>query len=194
MLNDLLYKSVKARLRSDYNLSAHLSGGLDSSTISVLAARSLKEQNKNLLTYSWLHNPTEKDDINHFEWSNGERIAKLEDITQNYVDMNLEIFNEIYNNLNISYMDRLDFWNEHSVREAANKSKVRTILSGWGGDELVSFNGGVSLYAEQFWQGKVLYAIHNYYLEAKKTSSPLLRFGKNVLKELIFPRLFKKIL
>lgn len=192
MLNDLLFKSVKARLRSDYNITAHLSGGLDSSAIAVLSAQESKKQNRHLSTYSWLHKPTENDDLTHFEWHNGERIAKLEGITQHYIDTNLELFNDIYNNLNISYMDRLDFWNEFAVREDAYQNNIRTILSGWGGDELVSFNGGASFYAELFWQGQVFHSIYKYYLEAKKTDTPLFSFGKNILKELILPSFSNK--
>ncbi len=192
MLNDLLLKSVKARLRSDYSMAAHLSGGLDSSAIAVLAARELKKQHRNILTYSWLHSPTEKDDHTHFEWSNAERVAKLEGITHNYINMNIEIFNDIYKNLNISHMDRLDFWNEFLVRKSVNKSKARTILSGWGGDELVSFDGGVSIYAELFWQGKVFDSIRHYYVESKKSNSSLLTFGKTILKELVLPSFSNK--
>ena len=87
---------------------------------------------------------------------------------------------------------KISFWNEFAVREAANMNKIRTLLSGWGGDELVSFNGGVSIDAELFWQGKVFDSLYHYYTESRKAHSPLLTFGKNVLKELILPSFSNK--
>lgn len=51
-LFDTLNKAVSARLRSHKPIAGTLSGGLDSSTVCVLAAEQLAEQGKRLTTYS----------------------------------------------------------------------------------------------------------------------------------------------
>lgn len=60
-MSDLLYKSVNARLRSYKPVASMLSGGLDSSTVSYIAAELLKQQNKRLTTFS--HVPLFKDEL-----------------------------------------------------------------------------------------------------------------------------------
>ncbi len=191
-LNDLLHKSIKSRIRSCYTLASHLSGGLDSSAVSVLAARELKKQKKTLLSYSWLHKPAKEDDSSHFEWANAERIAHAEKINHNYINMDIDIFNDIYSRLNITFMDRLDFWNEFAVRELVAGENARTILSGWGGDELVSYNGGVSYNAEIFWKGKIFDALSHYNSYARKYNIEFKKMIKIFLKELVFPIFSKK--
>ncbi len=42
---------------------------------------------------------------------------------------------------------------ELTVNRLASESGVRVLLSGWGGDELASFNGR-GFYADLFWRGK----------------------------------------
>jgi asparagine synthase (glutamine-hydrolysing) len=59
-LRHLLDRSVRSRVRArcaaKQPVAAHLSGGLDSSAIAVLAARALREQGRRLLAYSFLPN------------------------------------------------------------------------------------------------------------------------------------------
>lgn len=51
-MSDLIYKAVERRLRSYKPVASMLSGGLDSSMVSYIAADLLKKQNKALTTYS----------------------------------------------------------------------------------------------------------------------------------------------
>lgn len=60
-MSELLYKSVNARLRSYKPVASMLSGGLDSSTVSYIAAELLKQQNKRLTTFS--HVPLFKNEL-----------------------------------------------------------------------------------------------------------------------------------
>ena len=55
----LLTEAVHCRLRSDARVGAHLSGGLDSSAIAVLASRYLRQKGRSIAgLYSWSPNPT----------------------------------------------------------------------------------------------------------------------------------------
>ena len=191
-LRDLLDDAVRVRLRSDYKMASHLSGGLDSSSIAVIASRNLKKENKRLFTFSWLHSPEENDDKEHFEWSNGECISKIEGILYHYIQMNIDVFRKVFKIVDIRHMNRLDFWNEYRVREDAKNEGIRTILSGWGGDELISYNGGKSFNAELFWQGKILLSLKSYRKETGKARYPFLSFVKKMIKELVLPLFSKK--
>ncbi|MEM7602272.1 MAG: asparagine synthase-related protein, partial [Verrucomicrobiota bacterium] len=54
VLQTLLERSIADRLRCDRPIGAHLSGGLDSSTVAVMSHRMLKKQGKSLQAgYSW---------------------------------------------------------------------------------------------------------------------------------------------
>jgi asparagine synthase (glutamine-hydrolysing) len=53
-LRRLVDKAVKCRLPPNGEIGAHLSGGLDSSAIAVLAARRLREEGRTLHAYSFL--------------------------------------------------------------------------------------------------------------------------------------------
>jgi asparagine synthase (glutamine-hydrolysing) len=57
----LVEEAVRCRLPAEGPVAAHLSGGLDSSAVSILAARMLRPQGRTLLTYSFL--PQRTDDF-----------------------------------------------------------------------------------------------------------------------------------
>jgi len=145
-------------MRSVYPITSHLSGGLDSSTIAVIAARKLREKGERLLSFNWLHEPTEDDDPEHYEWSNSKTIAEAEDIEHHYVSLSAEDVYHYMSNRTIAYGDTATFWYEYPVREAAQNKGSRTILSGWGGDELATYHGQ-AYYSDLFSQGKIIRAL-----------------------------------
>ncbi len=49
----LFRQSVQCRLRSAFPIGSHLSGGLDSSAISVMASRLLRDRGRELVAFSW---------------------------------------------------------------------------------------------------------------------------------------------
>ena len=154
-LRELLEQAVHDRIRSDYSITSHLSGGLDSSTIAVIAARKLKQKGERLLAFNWLHEPGKDDDPEHYEWSNSRDIAIAEDIDHHYVMLTAK---DIYQNMmkrTIFYGDTSTFWYEYPVRKAAGARQSRTLLSGWGGDEFASYHGQ-ACYADLFLQGKII--------------------------------------
>ncbi len=152
-LRKLLEEAVYARMRSDYPITSHLSGGLDSSSIAVLAARKLKEKGEKLLAFNWLHEPTKEDDPSHYEWANSKQIADIEGIDHNYVPLTAENIYKYMKKHDIAYGETATFWYEYPVRNAAQKRNSRTILSGWGGDELTSYHGQ-AFYSDLFLKGR----------------------------------------
>lgn len=144
-LRELIEEAVACRLRSAYPVTSHLSGGLDSSTIATIAARKLHKRGEKLLAFNWLHVPEKNEDASEPEWHDSMRIAKSENIEHHYVKLDADDIYELMNSHNIAYGDSAGFWYEYPVRTAAQKRGSRTILSGWGGDELSTYHGGAFL-------------------------------------------------
>ena len=154
---DLYARAVRDRLRGPDPVGVHLSGGLDSSTMAVLAARELRREGRPPpLAYTWLP-PRERQPaaagtpeyevldavcareglrlFHHFELSPEDVLAKLR--------------------RDVVYPGRRVSVREESVQLQAAEHGVRVLLSGWGGDEGVSFNGR-GLYAHLLLSGRWL--------------------------------------
>jgi len=175
-LYSLLKDAVKARCRSIYPMSSHLSGGLDSSSIAVLAARELKKEHKKLHTFNWVFAPNAKiDDLDHHEWSLSREIAEREKMEHHYVSLTPEDLLHYYKTQNIAMNDKQYIWYEFIVRKEAAKKGVRTILSGWGGDELIT-NSGSALVAGYFGKGEVWKALRILWKESGVSPRPLRSF------------------
>jgi asparagine synthase (glutamine-hydrolysing) len=146
----LLYyfeQAVQCRSRSHYNVGVELSGGMDSSAITGAANNYLKQYGKNLITFS----NTLADDVTDPE------VTKLDE--RRYIDAVLE-FNQIKDPIFVtetafdSLIDELNFaievndgierWNplwQLPLKKSAMQHGVRTLLSGFPGDELVTYRG-----------------------------------------------------
>ncbi|WCT11883.1 asparagine synthase-related protein [Mucilaginibacter jinjuensis] len=146
----LLYhfeQAVQCRSLSHYNVGVELSGGMDSSAITGVANNYLKTQEKNLITFS----NTLSDDVDNPE------ITKLDE--RRYIDAVLEFnnikdfvyvtqtaFDNLIDELNfaIEVNDGLERWNplwQLPLKKSAMEHGVRTLLSGFPGDELVTYRG-----------------------------------------------------
>lgn len=167
-LRELLEEAVYARMRSNYPITSHLSGGLDSSTIAVLAARKLKEKGEKLLAFNWLHEPTKEDDPVHDEWTNSKQIAEIEGIDHYYISLHSD---DIYNYLQkreVAFGDTTTFWYEYQIREEMQKRNSRSLLTGWGGDEVCTYHGQ-SFYSDMFVKGKWNTLYHELKVKLLKT-------------------------
>ena len=140
-LRDLLEKSVQARLRCEYPIGAHLSGGLDSSSVAVLAGRTLKNVGQSLTAFTWSP-PVQSGEILH---PNDER-KRLLSICSNE---NLPLFFTQVSPASDAYLDTCDpsllpantLRHEFPVMQKASSEGIRLLLSGWGGDEFISYKG-----------------------------------------------------
>ena len=135
---DVYARAVGDRLRGADPVGVHVSGGLDSSSVAVLAARALRRAGRPApLAFSWLPrrdaaaNPTEHDLV--------EAVCRQE---------GLPVFHRAPSAADSlawlrrdAVRDPDELLNEVSVRRCAADRGVRVLLSGWGGDEGISFNG-----------------------------------------------------
>jgi asparagine synthase (glutamine-hydrolysing) len=140
-LHDLFKQVVEDRLRCAYPLGAHLSGGLDSSSIAILAGRKLHSEGRDLAVFSWSPpSPAGETLIPSDERHRVAAICKAEGFQPHYVqatpqdDCFLETCDP-------SILPEETLRREYAVMQQAARLNLRLILSGWGGDELISFNG-----------------------------------------------------
>ena len=192
-LRELLSDAVRVRLRTAYPAASHLSGGLDSSTVAVLAARELEKRDQPLYAFNWIETPTEQHDPTYYsEWGFAAQLAKLENIEQKSIKLTPEFIADSYDKVDITQEDVTHFWSEYLVRDEAEKYNVRTFLSGWGGDDLIS-NNGYSYLPGLFRQGRFVKAIKVLSVPYKDKNYKYLRIFKRSLKELIYPFFNKKM-
>ena len=149
MMQHHLTEAVTCRLRTNQPIGAHLSGGLDSSAIAVIAARALRQLGGDIGgLYSWSPAP-----IDHIEEQRLiAAVCEQEDLFCHYTPLTPA---------DIAHVARRDktreltagYAEESVVRAAAQNQGVRILLSGWGGDEFASFNGR-GCFSEMFVTGR----------------------------------------
>jgi asparagine synthase (glutamine-hydrolysing) len=136
-----LTQAVCDATRGIPRVGAHLSGGLDSTVIAILAARNLQTRGQVLNGYSWSPPPSfpiesaEPDERAFIEW-----VCAREKIAPHYVRCAADdVIHMVTRDLTRVPSDMA--LREERVQDAAQRAGVRVLLSGWGGDELLSYSG-----------------------------------------------------
>ena len=137
---DIYQRAVAARLRTVHPVGMHVSGGLDSSSIVVLASRILRQQGKPLYSFSWAPPPEDESSTND-EHVPIKAICEQEGLSFEYQDLSVDHCISLLGR-NVTREPTIDtLLSEERVQEQAVKHQIRVMLSGWGGDELITFNG-----------------------------------------------------
>lgn len=191
-LNTLIDNAVEARLRTCYPVASHLSGGLDSSAISVLSARKLKTKNIPFYAFNWIPIPTNKKDKKNCEWGYSREIIDAENIAYENVCLSTDAIERLYEKIDISTDDFVFLLEEYLVREKASKKYVRTILSGWGGDQLVSYDG-YAYVSGLLTKGRFIKGIQEIYGRSQDKKNRFLYTAKHFIRGLIYPFFYQKM-
>lgn len=137
----LLERAAQNSIRTPFRVGAHLSGGLDSTAIAILAARGLSRRGEPLNGYSWSPPParvpiqTDADERAFIEM-----VCAQENIAPRYLEYSHADAAAVYTR-DVTLIPREMALREEQVQDAAARDKVRVLLSGWGGDEALSYSG-----------------------------------------------------
>nr|MBA3673392.1 asparagine synthetase B [Chitinophagaceae bacterium] len=148
-LTSLLTKKIESQIDSDHPIGVMLSGGLDSSFVTAIACGLLKKQNRKLLAFSIVlpenYEGKYKDERKYIE-----RLKELYDnLVVHYVSFADN--EEPYANIHAAF-DHLEapanflYYVEAKIHKYAQSIGVRTMLTGFGGDMTISYNGGGIIY------------------------------------------------
>lgn len=184
-LKYLFNSSVEARLRTFFPIASHLSGGIDSSPIAVLAARKLKNKNRKLYVFNWIDIPENEDEYEYEAWSFSRRIAEIEsNIVHKEFIIDPHFMVKQYEEHNFFTRGTMFYWREYAVLDMVEDIGARTIMSGWGGDELISYNGATYL-SHLYSQKKGIQLLKYLYYEKKYSTNSWSQFIKLILKVLL---------
>lgn len=137
---ELLQTVIEAQLPLESSVGVHLSGGLDSSLVTTVATHCLSQRNRaQPVAYCWLPPPTSEPlphDQNLLEQARAQTGLRLryQKLTGNDLKRGLE------RDLTL-IPSALSLFHEQIVMRQAARDNINVILSGWGGDEAIAFNG-----------------------------------------------------
>ena len=136
-------EAVRDRLRDDRSVGVHLSGGLDSSSVAVLAAREMRRRGQAPPpAFAWQPPPAPgpRGPQEEAEYGTIEAVCRAEGLRPFYCAPRARDV--------IAFLRRgvpgegeASLIQEEAVQRAAAGQCVEVLLSGWGGDECVTFNG-----------------------------------------------------
>lgn len=130
----LLFDAVHIRSDQRFNAGAHLSGGLDSSTVAVLARKEYENQAQ-FYGYSWSpdNSVLEKDELDERELV--KQTCQVAGIESTFIRVETKDFVELAKNSLNNFM----YFFEEKVLKLTQKHRTNLLFSGWGGDEFISF-------------------------------------------------------
>jgi asparagine synthase (glutamine-hydrolysing) len=135
-LRELLEEAVRCRVRTPYLVGSHLSGGMDSSSVTALAARELHRAGRSLDAFSWSPPPEAGRPLND-ERADVEAVRRRAGIACYYHAVTPEDVIRTYGRDFTVEPTEMLIYEEWAQRQAA-RSGIRVMLSGWGGDEVVT--------------------------------------------------------
>lgn len=179
----LYAQAVRDCLRAPGPSGAHLSGGLDSSSIAVLAARELRRQGRAPPhLFSWHPPPGGRHKA--LEYALIESVCRQEDLAPVWCPLSGEdVVAFLRNDVTLGQQVMAVMQESVVLRRAAHLG-VEVILSGWGGDDAASFNGR-GYYQDLLIRGRLV----RLWREASARSSrPLAYILAYVALRLVLPR------
>lgn len=140
-LRELVERAVGTQLRSRVPIGAHVSGGLDSTSIALVARRLLLEQARDLKgAYSWSPPLEGTGSVAGDERRRVEAASRRLGLPIVHLAVSEQEFAEFASRDPLTEPTATLLLESAVCRRAAREG-VRVLLSGWGGDEFASFNG-----------------------------------------------------
>ena len=145
---EVLHQAVTCRVQSDYPIGSELSGGLDSSTITALAARTMQYPARKLHTFGFDESELTPECIIAISQTNPMAMTHFASKTRGRDPNITNIFLQSHG----TPVEHPNATSHHVFYECAQKLGIRTLLSGFGGDEFVTSAAPLALV--EFWRDK----------------------------------------
>lgn len=162
---EVFFEAVNCRLRSNGLIGVMLSGGLDSASVAVVAAKLLDEKNKPLKAYSFIPY------LNYKDWLPKHLVANekeyIEEISNKYKNIDVTYFDFANMNAVSNIEELLDiieqpykivsnfFWADQ-IAEEANKSGCKILLDGQYGNITISAGDMYSYLLALYRKGRLI--------------------------------------
>ena len=146
-MREVFFKSVRCRLRTDFPIGSHLSGGLDSSSVVCAARKILQERNGTPLhTFSAIFPVSAETDSRIDERPYINAVAELENINHHNVlaDRGSPLFDILWTQP--EPIIGINFYMDWLLEKTARRRNVRVLLTGHDGDTTISH--GYDLFLE----------------------------------------------
>lgn len=135
-LRELFHQAVECRVRSAFPVASHLSGGIDSSAVTLEAGRFLRARGRQLATFSWSP-PLAGDACPAGEYARINAVSREEGLACEYIPVTAaSLLRVMQRDFTVEPMELMP--REERVQIHAETRGIRLILSGWGGDEAVT--------------------------------------------------------
>ncbi|MEZ5819112.1 MAG: asparagine synthase-related protein [Hyphomicrobiaceae bacterium] len=189
---ELLERSLAARLRCDGPIGAFMSGGLDSSTLCIMASRSLGAQGKRLSTFTWV--PEKGWDGRTGYRKYGDETAYVSAIAEAHPDIEINFLaaegrgmydrqDDLLDVADMPFRNAGNFCWLHAILEEARDRGVKVMLDGGLGNPTLSYGGGDVL--AEHWRSR---RFRRLLAEMAHTGgSGLVGFARTFLSSIVFP-------
>lgn len=168
-----LIRSVESRIDANYPMGVELSGGLDSGGIAAIAQHLMKQKGRTINAYTDVLPQSDKTTFKNFydEWDKARLVAKNSEIENHFaIDGTSETpLEQIELELNtLGYPGKFEFsLTQKGVYDKSVLQKDRILLSGAGGDELVT-EGATNRYPYTILKEKGLSKLVEHYKKRNK--------------------------
>lgn len=176
-LKSTLMDAVRIRCDNHYRAGAHVSSGIDSGIVAVMARKEFPQQ-KPFYGFSWSPADFSHPDVQFDERDLVRKLCQKADILPLFSDIVKSDFSDIVS----SFADNHGFFSEAGTIHQAVDAGVNLIFSGWGGDEFIS-TAAAAIEPDLLRSLKLCL-----YLKRNQFSHPR-KFIKNVLAYVLMPAL-----
>lgn len=185
-LRELLGKAVSDRIQTDRKLGTHISGGLDSSAIASIAISQLKAAGREKpYGLCWQPSPPEGGEKLKPEHSWIKAMSDQEQLDVHHIVPDASGLYAMYQRDGTCEPCGKTLLNEDAIQQHAAGQGIGIILSGWGGDQLIS-NSGRGYCPELLLSGRWI----KLYKELRAMNKGILR---SFLTKAVFPATFPSL-